>query len=114
MQAGLAPLDALRAATSVPARAFALQDRGRIAVGLRADLLLVNGDPLRDILATRDIVSIWKLGRRVDRESYRAELESRGRSRKTRLAWFVAAAVSFAVAVALLRRLLHTRAAAGR
>jgi hypothetical protein len=74
VRAGLSPLEALRAATSVPARAFALPDRGRIAAGLRADLVLVKGDPTRDILATRDIVAIWKLGRKVDRESYRAEL----------------------------------------
>jgi imidazolonepropionase-like amidohydrolase len=61
---GLTPLQALAAATSVTARAFGLHDRGRIATGLRADLLLVNGDPTTDIRATRDIVGIWKLGTR--------------------------------------------------
>jgi Complex I intermediate-associated protein 30 (CIA30) len=40
------------------------------APGLRADLLLVHGDPTADIRATRDIVAIWKRGVRVDRESY--------------------------------------------
>src|SRR6185503_3260341 len=45
VRAGLAPVDALRAATSVSAKAFSLADRGRIARGLRADLVLVNGDP---------------------------------------------------------------------
>jgi imidazolonepropionase-like amidohydrolase len=75
VRAGLSPLEALRAATTVPAHAFALHDRGRIAVGLRADLVLVSGDPTRDILATRDIVSIWKLGHRVDRERYPAKPE---------------------------------------
>ena len=59
---GLTPLEALASATSNPARAFGFRDRGRIAAGLRADLLLVNGDPTRDITATRDIVGIWKLG----------------------------------------------------
>ncbi len=59
---GLTPLAALTAATSAPARAFGFHDRGRIAAGLRADLLLVNGDPTVDILATRDIVGIWKQG----------------------------------------------------
>jgi imidazolonepropionase-like amidohydrolase len=29
---------------------------------LRADLLLVNGDPTVDIRATRNIVGVWKLG----------------------------------------------------
>ena len=53
---GLAPLEALASATSEPARAFGFYDRGRIAEGRRADLLLVNGDPSADITATRDIV----------------------------------------------------------
>jgi imidazolonepropionase-like amidohydrolase len=62
VRSGLAPVEALAAATSAPARAFGFHDRGRVAVGLRADLLLVNGDPSVDITATRDIVGIWKLG----------------------------------------------------
>ena len=59
---GLTPSEALASATSEPARAFGFHDRGRIAEGLRADLLLVNGDPTVDIRATRDIVGVWKLG----------------------------------------------------
>jgi hypothetical protein len=66
-EAGLTPLNALAAATSVPARVFSLGDRGRIAPGLRADLVLVEGDPTTDIIATRSIVAIWKGGRRVER-----------------------------------------------
>lgn len=60
VEAGLTPLEALAAATSRPAAAFHLADRGRIAEGLRADLLLVQGDPSEDIRATRRIVAIWK------------------------------------------------------
>jgi imidazolonepropionase-like amidohydrolase len=70
--AGLPPVEALAAATSRPARRFALPDRGRIAPGVRADLLLVDGDPSADILATRAIVSIWKNGARVERRRYPA------------------------------------------
>lgn len=62
VRAGLTPSEALAAATSVPARRFKLADRGRIAAGQRADLLLVDGDPTRDILATRAIVTVWKNG----------------------------------------------------
>jgi imidazolonepropionase-like amidohydrolase len=62
VKSGLRPLEALASATFEPARAFGFRDRGRIAVGLRADLLLVNGDPTAAIPATRDIVGIWKLG----------------------------------------------------
>ena len=74
VEAGLTPTEALRSATSVPARAFSLADRGRVAPGLRADLVLVNGDPTTDILATRDIVTIWKRGVAIDREGFRSEL----------------------------------------
>jgi imidazolonepropionase-like amidohydrolase len=69
--AGLTPLEALRAATAVPARIFHLADRGRIAPGLRADLLLVDGDPASDITATRAIAGIWKAGVAVDRTPFR-------------------------------------------
>ncbi|HEX5720215.1 MAG TPA: amidohydrolase family protein [Thermoanaerobaculia bacterium] len=62
VQAGLTPQQALVAATSAPARAFKLADRGRIAPGLRADLILVAGDPLKDITDTRNLVRIWKGG----------------------------------------------------
>jgi hypothetical protein len=74
VKAGLTPSEALADATSVPAKVFGLSDRGRIAPGLRADLLLVQGDPTRDIRRTRDIVAIWKQGMRVDRESLRDEI----------------------------------------
>lgn len=65
--AGLTPEQALAAATSAPARAFRLGDRGRVAPGMRADLVLVDGDPTRDIRATRAIAGIWKNGRPVAR-----------------------------------------------
>ena len=62
VRSGLMPVEALAAATSETARAFGFHDRGRIAVGTRADLVLVNGDPTVDITATSDIVGVWKLG----------------------------------------------------
>jgi imidazolonepropionase-like amidohydrolase len=66
---GLTPLEALASATFEPARAFGFHDRGRIAEGKRADLLLVNGDPTVDIRATRNIVGVWKLGVQYARTS---------------------------------------------
>ena len=69
VEAGLTPVEALAAATAVPARMFGLKDRGRIAEGLRADLVLVDGDPATDILATRRIVGVWKQGVRAAREA---------------------------------------------
>ena len=68
VDAGLSPSQALAAATSVPADAFAIADRGRIAPGLRADLVLVDGDPATDIGATRSIRAIWKNGQAVARQ----------------------------------------------
>ena len=59
VEAGLTPLEALSAATSVPADRFRLPDRGRIAPGLRADLLLVNGDPT----SLRALDEPWKIPR---------------------------------------------------
>lgn len=70
VQAGLSPVEALRSATSEPARRFRLRDRGMIAENMRADLLLVNGDPTADIMATRAIEGVWKGGVRADRDAY--------------------------------------------
>ncbi len=66
VEAGLKPIDALRAATSAPANFFRMKDRGRIAKGLHADLLLVKGNPTKDIKATRAIAAVWKAGVPVD------------------------------------------------
>lgn len=65
VRAGLTPIDALRAATSVPARRFSIFDRGRIVDGARADLLLVNGDPTVNISDTLSIVAVWRQGVRL-------------------------------------------------
>jgi imidazolonepropionase-like amidohydrolase len=59
VDAGLSNLDALRAATSLPANHFGLLDRGVIEPGRRADLLLIGGDPTENVRATRDIRRIW-------------------------------------------------------
>ena len=54
--AGMTPMEAIQAATSVSARAMGLSDRvGTIRAGQRADLLLVDADPLEDIKATRQV-----------------------------------------------------------
>ncbi len=59
---GLSPVEALQAATSNPARVFGMQDRGRIAEGLLADLLLVEGRPDENIKDTRRLHTVWKAG----------------------------------------------------
>ena len=57
--AGLSPAEALRSATTAPARVFGLTDRGSVTPGLRADLVLIEGDPTQDITATRNIRETW-------------------------------------------------------
>ncbi len=59
VDAGLTPVEALRAATCLPAKHFRLPDRGAIAPGLRADLVLIDGDPTADVRATRNIRRVW-------------------------------------------------------
>jgi len=49
---------------------FGLADRGRVAAGQRADLVLVSGDPLADITATRAIERIWRGGIACDRYAF--------------------------------------------
>ncbi|GFZ30377.1 imidazolonepropionase [Clostridium zeae] len=67
VEAGFTPIEALRAATSVPARCFSLTDRGRIVEGSRADLLLVEGDPTTNISDTLSIKAVWSRGKRLEK-----------------------------------------------
>ncbi|MEV6217673.1 amidohydrolase family protein [Nocardia sp. NPDC051833] len=62
VQAGLSTVDVLRAATVLPAAHFGLADRGAIRPGLRADLVLLDGDPVADIRATRAVRKVWSGG----------------------------------------------------
>lgn len=63
--AGMSNLDVLRSATCEAAKTFGLHDRGTVSSGQRADLILVDGDPLTDIKATRRIQKIWCQGVQV-------------------------------------------------
>ncbi len=77
VEAGLSPAEALRAATSLPAKIYGFSDRGRIAPGMRADLLLVEGDPSQGVQALRRIREVFKGGVRFERARYRAQLPRR-------------------------------------
>lgn len=65
VEAGLSPLEALRAATSAP-RAVTGRGPGRIAAGEAASLLIVDGDPTRDISALRRLDGLILRGRLID------------------------------------------------
>ncbi|KZV96124.1 putative hydrolase, partial [Exidia glandulosa HHB12029] len=60
VEAGLTPVEALRSATILPSLHFGLTpDRGAVLPGMRADLVLVEGDPTKDISTTRSIRKVW-------------------------------------------------------
>jgi imidazolonepropionase-like amidohydrolase len=59
---GMTPEEALRSATTLVAKRFRFEDRGRLAEGLNADLVLVEGNPLDDIDATLNIRGVWRDG----------------------------------------------------
>ncbi|WP_141056865.1 amidohydrolase family protein [Stenotrophomonas rhizophila] len=65
VQAGLSPAQALQVATSQAADLLGLADRGRIAAGKRADLLVLDADPLTDIANTQRIGAVWQAGQEV-------------------------------------------------
>jgi len=67
VEAGLGEAEALRAAGVLAARHFGLDDRGAVVPGLRADAVLVHGDPLAEIGAVRRIQRIWAAGEAVVR-----------------------------------------------
>lgn len=65
---GLTPAEALRAATLAPASFLGIADKaGSIEVGKRADLVLLDADPLRDIRNTRRIEAVLLDGRPLTR-----------------------------------------------
>jgi imidazolonepropionase-like amidohydrolase len=62
-QAGQRPMEAIVSATSLNAEALGLADRiGRIAPGMEADLIAVDGDPIGDITALQRVVFVMKAG----------------------------------------------------
>ena len=61
---GLEPWQALQTATLLPARAFGVEhDLGTLEAGKLADLVLVSGDPLRNIRDAANVESVMKSGR---------------------------------------------------
>lgn len=66
VRSGLSALAAIRSATQTAARSLgAERDRGTLAPGLRADLLILSLDPLTDILNVRAVRAVYKAGVRV-------------------------------------------------
>jgi imidazolonepropionase-like amidohydrolase len=67
VQAGFTPLEAIQAATLVPAQVMHEdKELGTVEAGKLADLIVVDGDPLADIKALRRVVGVIARGRRFD------------------------------------------------
>lgn len=63
VESGLTPLEALQTATIIPARAMKMEvETGSIEVGKAADLIIVDGDPLRQIRDVRKVQTVVKDG----------------------------------------------------
>lgn len=62
VELGQSPIDAIRSATINNADLFGLKDRGRIAPGLLADIIAVDGDPLADIKTLQNVGFVMKKG----------------------------------------------------
>jgi len=79
VQAGLTPMEALQAATRNAGRYLGLADTGTIEEGKRADLVLLDADPMVEIKNTRKIQSVVLAGRyfsRADLERLLAGVEA--------------------------------------
>ena len=75
MESGLTPYEVMRAATIVPATFLKKgEEFGTIASGRRADLLLVDGNPLQDVGALAQPVGVMARGRWFTREQLRQML----------------------------------------
>jgi imidazolonepropionase-like amidohydrolase len=59
---GMTPMQALRAGTVMGAELVGVDDRGRIAPGLLADIIAVPGNPAEDITVTQDVQFVMKGG----------------------------------------------------
>jgi imidazolonepropionase-like amidohydrolase len=69
VQLGLTPSQAIVAATERPAELMGLKDMGTLGVGKRADFIVLDANPLDNILNTRKIASVYLDGAKFDRDA---------------------------------------------
>jgi imidazolonepropionase-like amidohydrolase len=65
VEAGLTPLQALTLATSNAAALLKLEDRGVLAPGKLANLVVLDGDPTLDIGNSKKIHAVWHRGKQA-------------------------------------------------
>ena len=67
VRAGFTPMEAIQAATTVPAHVMGLdKETGTVEAGKRADLIVIDGDPLADIRNTRNVELVVTGGKMYD------------------------------------------------
>ena len=71
-QAGMPPLEVIRAATQVAAGILGLTDRGTLARGKRADFVVLDANPLERMANSRRISAVYHGGIAIDRAALRA------------------------------------------
>jgi imidazolonepropionase-like amidohydrolase len=81
VQLGLTPSQAITAATERPAELMGLTDMGTLATGKRADFIMLDANPLENILNTRRISSVYLDGVEFDRAALLARWKSADASR---------------------------------
>jgi predicted amidohydrolase YtcJ len=69
VQLGLTPSQAIVAATQRPSELMGLKDLGTLAVGKRADFMVLDANPLENIRNTRQISSVYLDGAKFDRDA---------------------------------------------
>jgi imidazolonepropionase-like amidohydrolase len=77
VRAGIPAEGVLRGATSIAARTLREdQEIGTIQAGKRADILIIDGDPLADVANTRNLVAVFKDGVQHDPASVLAQMDT--------------------------------------
>jgi imidazolonepropionase-like amidohydrolase len=73
VNAGIPPMDVIRAGTQTSASILGLEERGTLTPGKRADFIVLDANPLERIQNTRRIVAVYSGGRLIDRDALRKQ-----------------------------------------
>jgi imidazolonepropionase-like amidohydrolase len=72
---GLTPAEAIIASTSRPTKVLRITNTGVLAMGKRADFIVLNANPLDDIRNTREIDAVYLYGARLDRAALQTKFK---------------------------------------
>jgi imidazolonepropionase-like amidohydrolase len=78
MDAGLTPTEAIAAGTRVGAEVLGAKQLGTLAAGKSADFIVLDANPLDNIVNTRKIARVYLRGAEIDRAALKAAWTKRG------------------------------------